>query len=145
MMRIKSHKIAARLKLQPVFPVCQTALEEWKRRTRFKSCRIRLDNYKTRNWLDEVLFKRAIINLLEIAAQKSGQRGEIVFTIISERFSSCCIAIDYALTEKRTGQYEDDMNARPDGETVEIVSQHRGKIEIVEEKQRGRFLIHLPH
>jgi hypothetical protein len=143
-MGIKNHKIAAQLKLQPVFPVCRTALEEWKRSARFNTYRIGADNDDAKNWLDADLFKRAIIALLETAAKKSGTCSEIVFGVKSEKSVSCCISIAYALTEEKTGRYADSLNAVPDWETVEIVSQHRGKIEIIDEKRTGRFCVHLP-
>lgn len=132
------------MKLQPVFLVCQTAIEEWRRRTKFKSCRVQLENHKAKIWLDAALFERAIIDLLEVVTQKNGQHEEILFAITSERFNSCRISIGYTRKVEKPGQNKDNMNPRPGWETVEIVSQHRGKIETVEDKLRGGFLIHLP-
>lgn len=148
-MGTKSHKIVAQLKQQAVFPICSAALEEWKRRTRFKTCEVailnRTNGEKIKAWIDNRLFKRAIFNLMEIAAQTCGKRDGLSFSIVPGWQGSTRIIIGYPKTMKRTNEDDDDTKAGPDGETIEIVSQHRGKIEITEEKHRGMFLIHLPH
>lgn len=148
-MGTKRHKIVAQLKQQTVFPIYSAALEEWKRRTRFKTCEVailnRTNGEKTKAWIDDRLFKRAIFNLMEIAAQTCGKRDGLSFSIVPGWQGSSRIIIGYPQAIKNANEDEDDMNVRPDSETIEIISQHRGKIEITEEKHHGNFLIHLPH
>lgn len=149
-MQTKHRKIAVQLEHLAVYPVCAAALEAWKHRTRFKSCEVtilnRMNGEKTKAWIDDKLFKLAIFNLMEIAAQSCRKHDRLSFSIITGWQGSCLIIIGYPLTIKKSNTcYENAMNTRPDAETTEIISQHRGKIEITEEKLRGSFLIHLPH
>ena len=148
-MQSKRQKISVRLTRQAVLPVCTAAIEEWKQSTRFKTCGIaissRMDEKKAKAWIDDALFKRVVIDLLEIAAGSGGKRDEISFSIIPGNLGSCCVAIGYLRAIEKSDPYEGGMDTGPGEETCEIISQHRGKIEIVEEKHHKQFLIHFPH
>lgn len=145
-MHIKNQKISARLKLQAILPVCQTAFEDWMRCTRCTSCKASIlkptGNEKMKVWVDAILFKQAIGNLLEISAQKSGESNELFLSIMKGWHSTCCIKIGY----KRVNEIKDENNItlQADGESLEIISQHRGKIEFSNEKQHTNFIIEVP-
>lgn len=147
--RIKNQFIAVRLKRQPVLPVWEEALFDWKRKTRFKSFEVsvinRLNGENPKSWIDAELFKRAIFNLMDIAARTCGNDDGLSFSIVPAWQGSCRIIIGYPRMMKNTNEDEEDMKVRPDSETIEIISQHRGKIEILEEKYRETFLIYLPN
>jgi len=144
----KNNGVSVTLKKQAILGVCMDALKQWREQTDFGPCNVSflngLENPALKLWIDEGFMKTALIGLLETAARRAELREGITFSLDSKGLSFCRMTIIYSRKMTVANPENDIENIHISGKFLEIVSQHRGKIEVAEETVKGMLLIKIP-
>jgi hypothetical protein len=127
--------VAVKLKKQLLSPICVDIVEKFKSFGLITAGRIFFEfdaNQKNILWLDETLFKEALIDLLENALKYSDKNEKIVLSINSSGMHFCRLTISYIHQTPKNEFYSNyfEQPYYSNDRTMEIVSQHQASMDI---------------
>jgi hypothetical protein len=129
------------LKQQPLLPICFEAIGECGTSGLLPPERISIHSavgVKNKLWLDAPLFKEALIDLLEDAAQRC-DRGSTIDLSVSSKGMHCCRLIISYLHKRTEIEPRDDrfeMRYYFHDRTREIISQHQAAMSMVRDRRK---------
>ena len=142
-------QVMVAMKLQPLLQVCIDAVEACTSAGSLPSERISIHpsvSSKIKLWLDETLFKEALVDLLEEAAKRFVRGSDIVISASSSGLHSSRLNISYI--HKKTDNESNDnpfvMTYHSNDRTREIVTQHQAAINLRKDGQNAIIEVWFP-
>ena len=126
------------------------AMEEWQRRTVYKTCEVSVVNAlldaNAAAWIDKPLFTDALADLLEFAARLSANNDNLKLTVATSGLNSCRIMIDYIPSPEQNVETNSPFeNSRFSSVTRQIISQHGACLEFSEGRHGCRIMMRIPY
>ena len=134
--------VAVCLKQQEILPLCIDVINACTKGAPNVPPEIRFidptPGKKVKLWLDEVLFKEALLDLLQNAVKRNGSHQAILFTVSFRGMYYCCINITCS-PGRTEGATQDELFGRSyytSGRTLEIIQQHRARVNHSTEREK---------
>jgi hypothetical protein len=135
---------------QSILPLCVDAVSECLKHAAIPPRKIFIDNStfdtKLKLWLDALLFKEALVDLLEDAAKRCDRQHRIVVCESSAGMHCCRLLISYT-RQKAEDAFRDDQFEMPyfsHDRTREIISQHRAAMKLVKDGRKVTIEVSFP-
>lgn len=148
---LNTHKdtIAATMKRLSFLATCMDAIEEWKRRTVYKECKLSVVNalLDTNDavWIDKPLLTDVIADILEFVARSSENNDNLKLTVATSGIKSIHISINFIPFHENHIEIRSPLLVdRFRDVTLEIISQHGGRLEFSKERNGCRIMLYLP-
>jgi hypothetical protein len=146
---VRKQQVMVAMKLQPLLSVCTEAVEACTSSSVLPSARVSIHSSvspKIKLWLDAILFKEALIDLLGEVAKRFERGSNIVVSASSTGMHCSRLYISYV--HKKAGNESNDshftMNDHSDSRTREIVTQHQAAMNLRKDGQNAIIEVKFP-
>jgi hypothetical protein len=149
MIKGNHNEIAATMKRQPFITTCMEAVKVWKNQTIYKEYTVSIVNslldVNDIIWIDKSLFIDAFADVLEFVARSSDNIDTITLTVATSGLKSIQVSINFVPSPNNNIEIRSPyLVGRFRDVTLQIISQHGGRLEFSKERSGYRITLCFP-